>query len=102
MEKAKKEAEQRVFRPGEDIVAPTVDGLRKKLLNLMEGGGKELVVDLTGVQMIDSVGIGLLVATHNSLHKTGGRLVVTNASKDICDLFKAMRLDQHFELRMSE
>ena len=38
------------------------------------------------------------ITAHNSLLKTEGKLMVTNASKDLLSLFKAMRLDQHFSI----
>jgi anti-anti-sigma factor len=71
---------------------------RQDLLKEVESGVKRLVVDLNDVQMVDSVGIGVLVAAHNSLSKTGGQMAVSNVSQDIFNLFKVMRLDQHFEV----
>ncbi len=99
MARAMKKAKQNVIKPGKDIVASMVDEFRKKLLILIDKGNNDLGIDLTGVEMIDSVGLGVLIATHNSLRKTGGKLTVTNVSKDIYGLFKTMRLDQHFEIR---
>ena len=64
----------------------------------MEEGVKKLVVDLNGVEMVDSVGIGVLVAAHNSISKNGGHMSLSNVSQDIYNLFKTMRLDQHFEV----
>ena len=55
-----------------------------------ETGSNETVVSAT----ID--GIGLLIATHNSLKAKGGRLRVVNVSPEILNLFKAIRLDRHF------
>ena len=40
--------------------------------------------------------IGLLVAAHNSLSKTGKALEVINVSDDLFGLFRTLRLDQHF------
>lgn len=98
MAKAKKKAQQDVVKPEEDIVASMAEGFRDKLLKIVQGGVKELVIDLMGVEMVDSVGIGVLVATYNSVSKAGGKMSVTNVSEDICKLFKTMRLDQHFEV----
>ncbi len=99
MAKAKKKAGQKIIKPGKDIVASTANALRKKLLGIVEKGATPVIIDLTRVEMIDSVGLGVLIATHNSLSKAGGRLAVTNVSKDIYGLFKTMRLDQHFEVK---
>jgi anti-anti-sigma factor len=85
-----------VVRPETDIVAATADGLRQVLKEVVASGVTELEIDLSGVGMVDSVGIGLFISAHNSLGKLGGKLKISNASKDICDLFKNMRLDQHF------
>ena len=91
-------ADEKVIRPGGDIVASMAADFRQDLLKEVESGTKRLVVDLNEVEMVDSVGIGVLVATHNSLSKNGGQMAVSNASEDIFKLFKTMRLDQHFQV----
>jgi anti-anti-sigma factor len=87
-----------VVRPGQDIVASSVEDLRAEWKKLLQSGVAALTVDLAGVEMIDSVGLGLLIATHNTLGKSGGRLRVCGASPDIQSLFRTMRLDKHFIL----
>lgn len=82
------EEDQAIVRPGRDIVASTAPAFRKKLLCLVEAGTKELVIDLAGVEMVDSDGLAALIDIHDSLREAGGRLTVTNVSKDIYDLFK--------------
>jgi anti-anti-sigma factor len=89
---------EKTLKPGRDIVASMADELRKNLLKEVNDGIKKLTIDLDGVEMVDSVGIGVLVATHNSLSKSGGTMAVSNVSADLCKLFRTMRLDQHFEV----
>jgi anti-anti-sigma factor len=96
---AKKKTEHKVVKPGKDIVASMADGFRKRLLKVVKGGAKDLVIDLKGVEMIDSVGIGVIIATHNSMSSSGGTLRLTNLSQDIYGLFKTMRLDEHFDVQ---
>ena len=72
---------------------------KKKLSGLLENGIKELTLDLSKVEMVDSVGLGVIIATYNSLNKKEGKLEVINVSEEIYGLFKAMRLDQHFEVQ---
>jgi anti-anti-sigma factor len=102
MSEITKDGDGIIVKPGQDVVASVVPELRKELQPLVGEGPKELVIDLSGVEMVDSVGIGLFIATHNSMSKSGGKFVVTNVSKDIYNLFKTMRLHQHFEVRMVE
>lgn len=81
---------------GDNIVAATLPELRTRMREVVEEGVGELVIDLAGVSMVDSSGIGLLIAAHNSLRKVGGRLAVIHVSADLLELFQTMRMHQHF------
>ena len=50
------------------------------------------------MQMLDSAGLGLLIAAHNSLQKVGGEMSVVKASPDILELLTTMRIHQHFRI----
>ncbi len=91
-----KEGDKVTVKPGKDVVASMANEFRDELHAIIKESPKELAIDLTGVEMVDSVGIGVLIATHNSLNKAGGVLKVTNVAKDIFGLFTTMRLDRHF------
>ena len=97
----KKNVVSNVVKPGRDIIASGAEDLKIKLLELVKKGLKELIIDLTGVEIVDSVGLGVVISTHNSLNNTGGKLKIINASEDIYRLFQTMRLDQHFEVSMA-
>jgi anti-sigma B factor antagonist len=92
-------ASRSVVKPEKDLVGNFVQEFRLKLKSIIEQGTREVVIDLEEVKMVDSTGIGLLVSTHNSLVKVGGRLEVINATTDLLDLFQWMRLHQHFNIR---
>jgi anti-anti-sigma factor len=87
-----------VYRVEEDIVASSATTLRTRMKDLMALGVAELVLDLSRVRMVDSAGIGLLISAHNSLKKTGGSLEITNASPEIVELFRSMRMHRHFKI----
>lgn len=87
-----------VITPGRDLVSSMVPDFKQELAALLEESPAELRLDLTGTAMMDSIGIGVVIATHNSMKKKGGRLVIANASENIVKLFKSMRLDQHLSL----
>ena len=94
-----REGEKAVLHLDGNLTAAEVSALREVIKALVAEGVRELAVDLAGVQGIDSSGIGLLVATHNSLARLSGSLTVINASADLLELFKAFRLDKHFSVR---
>jgi anti-anti-sigma factor len=87
-----------VVRPDGDLVAPKLPALRTKLQEMVGSGIVHLTLDLEGAQMVDSAGVGLLISAHNTLKKAGGELTVIHASKDILDLFRTMRIHQHFSV----
>lgn len=93
-----REGNQVVLTPQQDIVASVSAEIRKLLKEQIDQGCKELVLDMQHVEMIDSMGIGLLIAAHNSLNKNGGELKAINLSQDLMSLFKNMRLDKHFSV----
>ena len=86
---------QTIVKPGKDLVASIAPEFKKLLLSLLEEGTRELAIDLTGVEMVDTDGLRLLAEVHDCLRKAGGKLIVTNATEDIYGLFKAIQLDQH-------
>jgi anti-anti-sigma factor len=87
-----------VWPAGDSIVAGSIPELRSKIKAIVEEGVRDLVIDLTSVQMVDSSGIGLLISAYNSLRKLGGQLAVINASPEILELFRTMRMHQHFSV----
>ncbi|MFH1999855.1 MAG: STAS domain-containing protein [Planctomycetota bacterium] len=89
---------QTVVKPETNIVSTMTQDFQRELKDLIDKGQKTLTLDLTGVNMIDSIGLGLLIATHNTLSKQGGKLVVIHASGDLLSLFRTMRLDKHFDV----
>ena len=84
--------------PHGDIVASSVPELRPALRELVREGVGGVTVDLAETAMIDSTGLGLLIATYNSLMKSKGRFALVNASPEILELLQAMRIHQHFEV----
>lgn len=93
-----KDGSQVIIKPGRDVVASMANEFRAELNAQIQESPSELVIDLAGVEMVDSVGIGVIIATHNSLDQKGGKLKVINIADDIYGLFSTMRLDRHFSV----
>ena len=98
MEDIRIEDGRTVFCPSGDIVASIAESLRTQLRQVMHEHPGPLAIDLSRVELIDSVGIGLLIAAHNSLAKDGGRLVLEHVNPDLAGLLRTMRLDKHFTI----
>jgi anti-anti-sigma factor len=92
------QGQQAVVTVDGDIVASAGDALQKSLLRLCKEGVTDLTIDLAAVTLIDSFGIGSLIATHNQLKKGGGKLRLKQVNADITKMLRIMRLDRHFDL----
>lgn len=88
----------RLMHLQEDVVAAHCQRLRETLRAEIEAGMRHLTLDFQRVQMVDSAGIGLLIATHNTLRNRAGELALINCSMDLLELFRSMRLHQHMRV----
>ncbi|MCP3943420.1 MAG: STAS domain-containing protein [Desulfobacteraceae bacterium] len=91
-----KEADQTIIRPGVDVVASMAETFKEELLSAINSSDGVIVIDLDGVQMVDSVGIGVILAAHNTLNQADRKLKVINVTKDVYGLFTTMRLNRRF------
>ena len=81
-----------------DVVVSTSGELRERLRKLVAQGSHSIVLDFMDVRMVDSAGLGMIIAAHNSLRKVDGELILTNCSPDVLDLFRSMRIHQHMKI----
>ncbi len=90
------QGDQTIVKPGMDIVASMAEDFKNELLSVINDSSAGLVIDLAGVEMVDSVGIGVIIAAHNTLNQSDRKLKVINVTKDVYGLFTTMRLNRRF------
>jgi anti-anti-sigma factor len=95
----KKREKKKIIKPSQDIVASMAKEFKLELRKHINKSPKELIIDMTGVKIIDSIGLGVIISAYNSLKEIGGKLFISNVSDDILDLFRLMRLDNLFEIK---
>ena len=91
---------QTIIRPGMDVVASMAEDFKSELLSVINESSSEVVIDLEGVEMVDSVGIGVIIAAHNTLKQSDRNLAVINVAKDVYGLFTTMRLNRRFTVEV--
>ena len=91
----------------EDVVILTLKGrltlgesniVREQITQLATAGKRNIVVDLGGVEYIDSTGLGILVICFTSLKKQGGALKLVNPNKRNVELLLLTKLHTVFEV----
>src|SRR5712691_674264 len=82
---------------GEETVA-----LREKVKGLLRAGKKKVLLDLKNVTMIDSSGLGALVAAHSSAKSGGAALRLCNLGSRTNELLQMTRLLTVFEVSKTQ
>jgi anti-sigma B factor antagonist len=74
----------------------TAPALRDRISDLIDAGQHTLVVDLGGVEFLDSTGLGVLVAGLNRAKEVGGSLTLVCPQERVLKLFRITGLDEVF------
>ncbi|HYF16841.1 MAG TPA: STAS domain-containing protein [Ramlibacter sp.] len=90
---------------GVAVVTPTVRRLdasvapafKQAVVQVVQGGDKRLLLDLSGVDFLDSSGLGALVSILKALGGQGA-LAVCGAKGSVLSLFKLTRMDKVFAI----
>lgn len=78
--------------------APTLD---ESLTSLISSGSKQIIVDLSGVEFIDSTGLGIIVKALKSVRDQGGWLKVVANSDRVVKVFRITGLEAEVDLAVS-
>ena len=83
-----------------DIDLNTAPSLRLALMEAIDAG-KRIVVDLEGVDFIDSAGLGVLLGGHERANGAGGELVLVATGRNVLRVLELTGLTRVFELHAS-
>ena len=86
-------ADHTVVQVGGEIDVYTAPQLRQRLHDLVEGGTKHIVVDLRGVEFLDSHGLGVLLGALKQLRAQGGNLVLVCVKESVLRVFRVTGLE---------
>jgi anti-anti-sigma factor len=83
-----------------DVDPSTVASLLGELqVVLLDGALRELVIDLGGVEFMDSSGIRVLIDVHNQMRERDGVLVLEQVPPTVRSVLEITGLADHLELR---
>lgn len=83
---------------GRITVGQEATALRDKITELNHAGAHNVVLNLEGVDYIDSTGLGALVICATSLRKNGGAMKLLNVSRRNIELLVMTKLATVFEI----
>lgn len=81
---------------GSLIGGPETDELKNALNTLIEQGKFKVILDLAGVEYLNSSAIGILTVSHATMAAKGGKLILCNVNKSISNIFLVTKLSTIF------
>jgi anti-sigma B factor antagonist len=83
-----------VLTVGGELDLATVPEVREELSRITDEGGREIVIDLLAVPLVDSVALGLLVETSKRVKARGGALRIVCADRRIARIIEVTGLER--------
>jgi len=72
--------------------------MRIFLITLIKGGVKKIVIDMTGLDFIDSSGIGVLIDAAKHLRQHGGDIVILSMPERVQIIVQPVRLNRFIKI----
>lgn len=72
--------------------------LREKMLEQIKLGNHHFLFDFSGLNAIDSSGLGVLVSIHKRVKEREGSLVIKGLNGEVKNIFELTRLTKVFEI----
>ena len=94
-------AEHTVLEVGGEVDVYTAPRLRERLVELVDAGARNVVVDLGGVEFLDSTGLGVLVGGLKRVRAHDGSLDLVCTQERILKIFRITGLTKVFGIHNS-
>jgi len=83
---------------GKIMGGPDYDKFHGEVKDLIAAGTRKFVLDFSGVDWINSTGIGILVGTFHSIKAADGRMAICSPNDRVLSIYYVSQLDKIFEV----
>ncbi len=80
----------------------TAPRLKQQIINLLEGGSRDLIVNLSKVEYLDSTALGVLIGGLKRMRELDGNMVLVCPNARIRRVFEITGLDKIFDIFEAE
>lgn len=87
-----------VLQCGGSLDADSVAGFKKIAYDLVSGGSTRFVIDCSGLNFIDSMGLGVLISLLRRVRQQQGDVKVAALNEDVKTIFEITRLHRLFDV----
>ncbi len=86
---------------GKLMGGPEAGEVNDKIHELIGAGKRKIVIDMQGLEWMNSSGLGIFIGAVNTLKNNGGELVMIHVPQRIMQLLRMTRLLQVFSIKDS-
>lgn len=76
--------------------------VKDSIINSIDSGVKNIIIDLENVSYIDSSGIGAFISSLAAIKKIGGKMCFIQVSESVKKVFELTRLTNFFKIYKNE
>jgi anti-sigma B factor antagonist len=87
---------------GRIVLGDEIHQLRDAVHDLVTEGKKKIILNLAGVDYIDSSGVGELVGCYTTVRNSGGELKLLNITQKVHDILHVTKLYTVFDVKNDE
>jgi len=94
--------EHKVIQVSGEVDLYNVSELKRALFSVTDGRHPSIIVDMRGINYMDSSGIGALVAGQKKMRAHNGKFALLSPTEDVLNILKLATLDRFFKIYESE
>ncbi|MBU8869593.1 MAG: STAS domain-containing protein [Gemmatimonadales bacterium] len=83
---------------GKIMGGPDHDRFKDEINSLLEGGYKDIILDMDGVPWINSTGLGILISGFHSLKNAEGSMKICRVKERVLSIFYISQLENIFQV----
>ncbi len=83
---------------GKIMGGPDFDKFKGEITELVDGGYKDVILDLSGVPWINSTGLGILITGYHSIKAAEGTMKICNVKERVLSIFYISQLENIFDV----
>jgi anti-anti-sigma factor len=88
----------KIIQPSGILDGVAVNGLRREITDIVEGGTNIVLVDFQDVTFMNSSGLGALVSTLRVVRSAGAELFLCSLSEQVRMIFELTKMDRVFKM----
>ena len=91
-----------VLYPGPYLNQLRGEAIESRCLELLSEGVRSVVINFEGTELINSIGVSILIGVIESVRESSGKLLLTNLSESNRELFDVLGLLSQVEISETE